>query len=554
MNTTPPISIQENKRIFWENFAPANRISLKQWLENRNKVHGSYSEILYPAVASRIRLQVSTFGLGCYSWGSYNSSTPSVSANASPFRNDFGHCERVVKKWASSSLEQEVKEDKHTLGDLLFFLHVPRTGGRTYFHCFLRKLYYSSLECPRSYDKLRFDPRKRHCRLLVTHDDYSMMSKLPRERTSVVTILRDPVDRVFSTYEFSVEVAARFLVHPNLTSATQMARRIRSKTKGVSTLDIWPWKYLVPWMREDLFARRDGQEHKGSGYVQSSDPYNMEEVVMPLHEYINDPIAEEIVHNGETFQVAGLTNNSYLSESHEVRHCVQRYKHLGEHVLEVAKKRLDDMLYVGLTEEHRESATMFANVVGAQVISQLGGSNSSEESAANSNSEQSYSVSDSKSDNNELRDRTPNGKESEIASPDTVEAVKGNMTVGELMEAYEDCISSLRNTQANRRISSLKRISPANFTKQARLQVPEMVLQQIRELNHLDVELYKYAQNIFANQHKHTFGITGVWEGMQNSTYGTGIKVLSLGATLVLLLLAFYVFVNAQRRTSKVKI
>ncbi|XP_048444906.1 protein-tyrosine sulfotransferase isoform X1 [Pyrus x bretschneideri] len=478
----------------------------------------------------------------------------SVSVNASPFTNDFGHCERVVKKWASSSLEQEVKEDKHRLRDLLFFLHVPRTGGRTYFHCFLRKLYYSSLECPRSYDKLRFDPRKRHCRLLVTHDDYSMMSKLPRERTSVVTILRDPVDRVFSTYEFSVEVAARFLVHPNLTSATQMARRIRSKTKGVSTLDIWPWKYLVPWMREDLFSRRDGQEHRGSDDVQSNDPYNMEEVVMPLHEYINDPIAQEIVHNGETFQVAGLTNNSYLSESHEVRHCVQRYKHLGEHVLEVAKKRLDDMLYVGLTEEHRESATMFANVVGAQVISQLGGSNSSEESATESKPEQSYSVSDSKSDNNDLRNRTLDGKESEIASPETVEAVKGNMTVGELMKAYEDCISSLRKTQANRRTSSLKRISPANFTKQARLQVPEMVLQQIRELNHLDVELYKYAQNIFANQHKRNFGITGIWERMQNSTYGTSMKVLSLGGTLVLLLLAFYVFVNARRRTSKVKI
>lgn len=46
------------------------------------------------------------------------------------------------------------------------------------------------------------------------------------------------------------------------------------------------------------------------------------------------------------------------------------------------------MLYVGLTEEHRESATMFANVVGAQVISQLGGTNSSEESAADSNSGQ----------------------------------------------------------------------------------------------------------------------------------------------------------------------
>jgi hypothetical protein len=44
------------------------------------------------------------------------------------------------------------------------------------------------------------------------------------------------------------------------------------------------------------------------------------------------------------------------------------------------------MLYVGLTEEHRESATMFANVVGAQVISQLRGSNSSGESAANNKS------------------------------------------------------------------------------------------------------------------------------------------------------------------------
>lgn len=38
------------------------------------------------------------------------------------------------------------------------------------------------------------------------------------------------------------------------------------------------------------------------------------------------------------------------------------------------------MLYVGLTEDHRESATMFANVVGAQVISQLEASNSSSES------------------------------------------------------------------------------------------------------------------------------------------------------------------------------
>jgi len=37
------------------------------------------------------------------------------------------------------------------------------------------------------------------------------------------------------------------------------------------------------------------------------------------------------------YQVAGLTNNSYIAEAHEVRHCVQKYKTLGKYVLKVAK-------------------------------------------------------------------------------------------------------------------------------------------------------------------------------------------------------------------------
>uniref|UniRef100_A0A1D1ZCP1 Protein-tyrosine sulfotransferase n=1 Tax=Anthurium amnicola TaxID=1678845 RepID=A0A1D1ZCP1_9ARAE len=77
------------------------------------------------------------------------------------------------------------------------------------------------------------------------------------------------------------------------------------------------------------------------------------------------------------------------------------------------------------------------------------------------------------------------------------------MTVGKLMEAYEVCISSLRKSQSTRRTMSLKRIAPANFSKEARLLVPERVLQQILSLNSLDLELYKHAQGIFAQQHKH---------------------------------------------------
>ncbi|KAL0370078.1 UNVERIFIED_CONTAM: Protein-tyrosine sulfotransferase [Sesamum angustifolium] len=421
---------------------------------------------------------------------------------------NYMQCEYAVKKWASSSLVSEVKDDKHALRDLLFFLHIPRTGGRTYFYCFLKKLYSKSQECPRSYDKLRLDPRKPHCRLLSTHDDYSMISKLPNEKTSVVTILRDPIDRVFSTYEFSVEVAARFLVHPNLTSMARMAQHKRRKASVVSTLDVWPWKYLVPWMIEDLFGRRDARKLRGQSHLEANNPYDMEDILMPLREYINDSIARDIIHNGATFQIAGLTNYSYFAESHEVRHCVLRYQTLGGYVLEVAKKRLDNMLYVGLTENHRGSATMFANVVGEQVISKHTTSRSSTD-VGTDDLEKSSLHTVMRSDTNYQ-----------------VPLLLYQSTAGKLMEAYESCISTLRKAQAQRRINSLKQISPANFTKDARHQVPEAIIQEIASLNSLDMELYTYAKNIFKKQQEHAMrSVVGAFKAVNPLVIKLKIKV-----------------------------
>ncbi|KAF2617969.1 hypothetical protein F2Q68_00038496 [Brassica cretica] len=471
---------------------------------------------------------------------------------------EFGHCERVVKRWADASSSSSSEEqhsnnkDKRSLQDLLFFLHVPRTGGRTYFNCFLRKLYDNANECPRSYDKLRFNPRKEKCKLLATHDDYSLMEMLPRDKTSVMTIVRDPVARVLSTYEFSVEVAARFLVHPNLTSAARMAGRIRKKNV-ISTLDIWPWKYLVPWMREDLFARRDARKVKGVVIIEDDNPYDMEEMLMPLHKYLDTPTAHDIIHNGATFQIAGLTNNSHLAEAHEVRHCVQKYKSLGELVLQVAKRRLDSMLYVGLTEEHRESASLFANVVGSQVLSQVVMSNVTAKSKT-TKSEERDTVSESGSDKSEIKNGT-----TKVAS-DKIEAKSGTMTVKTLMEVYEGCSTHLRKSQGTRRVNSLKRISPANFTTETRTRVPREVIQQIKSLNNLDVELYKYAKEIFVKEHelvskkivstskRSIVDLQNVFGEMDDETLWTV-------ALMLLLLFLFFLFVNARRRrTSKVKI
>ncbi|GJW37057.1 protein-tyrosine sulfotransferase-like protein [Tanacetum coccineum] len=67
------------------------------------------------------------------------------------------------------------------------------------------------------------------------------------------------------------------------------------------------------------------RKRRGPPYVYGNDSYDMEEIVMPLHEYLNHPVAMDLIQNGATFQVAGLTNNSNIRDAHELRQCVPGY-------------------------------------------------------------------------------------------------------------------------------------------------------------------------------------------------------------------------------------
>lgn len=55
--------------------------------------------------------------------------------------------------------------------------------------------------------------------------------------------------------------------------------------------------------------QRDDRTRKGEteAVIRSNNPYNVEEIAMPLHEFINDPIVWDLVHNGATFQVLDCT-------------------------------------------------------------------------------------------------------------------------------------------------------------------------------------------------------------------------------------------------------
>ncbi|KAF3774052.1 Protein-tyrosine sulfotransferase [Nymphaea thermarum] len=115
-------------------------------------------------------------------------------------------------------------------------------------------------------------------------------------------------------------------------------------------------------------VERDARRNQ-SMMSEEIDPYNLNQIALPLHDFVNDPLVHELVHNAVTLQVAGLTENSCLQESHAIRRCIRMHPLLGNYVLDVAKKRLDKMFFVGLTEKHRESMEMFAHKIEAEVQS-----------------------------------------------------------------------------------------------------------------------------------------------------------------------------------------
>ncbi|RZR80907.1 hypothetical protein BHM03_00007017 [Ensete ventricosum] len=110
------------------------------------------------------------------------------------------------------------------------------------------------------------------------------------------------------------------------------------------------------------------------------------------------------------------------------------------------QRRLDHMIYVGLTEEHRTSATMFAKLVGAQVLAQSEALNSTfKQETTNKTEGQKYmeflysltffaepnsSFSDSEADGlNQIEGSTNNQNDSEVPSSTHAEPARENVIV-----------------------------------------------------------------------------------------------------------------------------
>eukprot|EP00958_Prasinococcus_capsulatus_P022309 scaffold3134_cov414-Prasinococcus_capsulatus_cf.AAC.32 len=155
--------------------------------------------------------------------------------------------------------------------------------------------------CPPAWESIAMnwldDPRLRKCQYLASHDDFTLVKTLTegvQRVPTIMTLTRDPVQRLLSTYEWSIEnaivrvrhcvwcpsgslvladvLACRCVACPQVfvppppdTEPYKQYRGSRDprkpmypkprKRETVKTQDVWPWNYLIELMMDDIAAR-----------------------------------------------------------------------------------------------------------------------------------------------------------------------------------------------------------------------------------------------------------------------------------------------------------
>eukprot|EP00850_Spirogloea_muscicola_P003195 SM000013S26364 [mRNA] locus=s13:122:3831:+ [translate_table: standard] len=374
-----------------------------------------------------------------------------------------------------------------------------------------------------SYNRLQMNPQKPTCKLLSTHNDYSLMEHLPVADTSVITQIRDPVDRFLSAYEFAIEVGSRNV----------------AKGGGPTTLQVWPWNFLAPFMERDMVLRRNADTKPPAQSNDARNSFDVPQTVIPLHEFVKHPIATELLHNGQTLQMAGLTNNSWTDGAKELRDCIVQRPELGTLALDVAKARLQQMLHVGLTEEHAVSMQLLAALLGRPLSSRahaVGGLARGNMTGRIVLTQEQQEFRRRGMEHRQawlkqhrlLQQQHLAGQSAHIEQPklklrrsllqldpigggDGGQAVTHVQTVDlapphnnavtrrkmDILSNYNNCVNLQRSRYKATRRTVLARTGTLNFTHEARSLISPAIMEDIANRNKLDAELLKFARKIF---------------------------------------------------------
>eukprot|EP00892_Ulva_mutabilis_P010571 jgi/Ulvmu1/7887/UM004_0118.1 len=314
-------------------------------------------------------------------------------------------CQSAMKTWIDQQRERFPDDRPADPHKMLYFLHVPRTAGRTTHNCFMMPATPPSRRCAKSYDGLKYDISIPDCGLISSHDDFSAMHQLPAT-AAVFTSIRNPITRFLSAYEFAVELGARDAIRG------KPVKMGDNKGGKVNTKEVWPWSYLQPTFADDMIPRF--MEHRPDpklGYWEKvstgeGEPYYLNRVqnrteweipageehlytpetgrnvdaydnvmYMSLLDFANHFDAHELIHNGQTLQVLGLTNYSSDPEAGTLRKCMHDDPVAARLAVDYAKERLRTFTHVGTFEGMREHLSAFASKMGIDLDSHAYSSN-----------------------------------------------------------------------------------------------------------------------------------------------------------------------------------
>ena len=265
-------------------------------------------------------------------------------------RDDALRCDALTEEWVERQRRAHASRKMGSDAlDFLYFLHVPRTAGRSFHWCFLKPAFAPNALCGNQYMGVKMDPSDPRCHFLATHDDYSLVERF-REQPRVVTMLRKPSSRALSSYEFSIEVAARsFGVEPN--------------AKRVKTREVWPWNVLTRHMDALLRDYNAIIRKDKSRKVSISDVYE-NELYTPFEDWAEMQMVHDDIHNGQFWQILGLTNNTDESvepNADELRKCgLWRGTKASKTLMDYAKERLEKEIDVVVLHERLDESIELA--------------------------------------------------------------------------------------------------------------------------------------------------------------------------------------------------
>jgi len=271
-------------------------------------------------------------------------------------------CRTYVKDWIEKQRSEDASRQQN-LEKMLFFLHVPRTAGRSFRKCFLGKAFPPSQRCENSYQGVSLNHTNPKCRLLSSHDDFSLLQRLPHE-TALMTQLRNPIQRVLSAYAFALEVSSRVLLRSKIQKASNAEKSpLMEKLGRVQTDRVWPWSMLLPWMRETLWTRINESENATKEGRSLAEETNQRDTVS-LEEFINHDLVHASIHNNMMFQVLGITSYSTLPNAGMLQECVAKDAVAGQMMYDLAEERLRNQFILSITENLHESAELVAFKLG----------------------------------------------------------------------------------------------------------------------------------------------------------------------------------------------